>query len=259
MSKIFYIGYYDTSGSLETRNYLLAATNKMTYIIFTLEKFYEKITVISHSGSRGKKSYPAQIKNLSPITKLSLLFTLGTGFILKRVLQRFILNIQLLYKLLFWIKKDDQVIVYHSLGYLALIALAKKIKKFRLILEVEEIYGDVLGSKKISEKELQFFSLADAYILPTELLNKKINIHNKPHAIIYETYQVEHSRKRLFNDGKIHCVYAGTFDPRKGGGMAAAEYLDDRYHMHILGFGSEKDTQHLHKIIDEVSKKQNVL
>ena len=39
-------------------------------------------------------------------------------------------------------------------------------------------------------------------------------------------------------------VYAGTYDPRKGGvlaAVAAGQYLDDKYHIHIIGFGDEQD------------------
>lgn len=52
-------------------------------------------------------------------------------------------------------------------------------------------------------------------------------------------------------------VYAGTFDPRKGGAMAAAAaaaYLDERFHIHILGFGSPKDTENMTKEIARISK-----
>ena len=61
--------------------------------------------------------------------------------------------------------------------------------------------------------------------------------------VIYGTYNVEKQIANKFDDGKIHCVYAGTFDPRKGGMSAvnAAKFLDEKYHIHILGFGTEKD------------------
>ena len=89
------------------------------------------------------------------------------------------------------------------------------------------------------------------------LKNDKINLKNKAYCIIHGTYNVEKQITRKFNDGRIHCVYAGTFDPRKGGVAAAAagEFLDERYHIHILGFGSENDKKLLIKTIEELSKK----
>ena len=60
-----------------------------------------------------------------------------------------------------------------------------------------------------------------------------------------------------YSDDKIHVVYAGTFDPRKGGATAAAatEWLSEKYHIHILGFGSSNDTEHIKKVIQNTNEK----
>ena len=89
------------------------------------------------------------------------------------------------------------------------------------------------------------------------LLTEKVNKSNKPYTISYGTYTVEHDRKCKFNDGKIHIVYAGTFDPRKGGAQAslsAVPYLTSDYHMHIIGFGDKPDVESVLHQIDELSK-----
>lgn len=44
--------------------------------------------------------------------------------------------------------KDSIVMVYHSLGYMSLVKRLKKLKGFKLIIEAEEIYGDVIGDEK---------------------------------------------------------------------------------------------------------------
>ncbi|MBO5480980.1 MAG: glycosyltransferase [Clostridia bacterium] len=65
-----------------------------------------------------------------------------------------------------------------------------------------------------------------------------------------------------WNDGRIHCVYAGTFDPRKGGvaaAAAAAQFLNSNYHIHIIGFGSENDKKLLINTIEEVQKKSDCI
>lgn len=132
-----------------------------------------------------------------------------------------------------------------------------------MILEVEEIYSDVTGNERTRAKELAFFKLADAYIFPTELLDQSVNTEHKPSTIVYGTYKVEKDRKHKFHeeDGKIHLVYAGTFDPRKGGVSAAAagEYLDKKFHIHILGFGSEEEKKVIKKQIEEVNSKNGAI
>lgn len=149
------------------------------------------------------------------------------------------------------------MLVYHSLGYMSLVAWLKKLTGCKLILEVEEIYSDVVGNQQIREKELEFFHLADAYLFPTELLDEAINTRRKPSVIIYGTYRIEREREgRVFLadclPARKHLLYAGTFDPRKGGvaAVAAAEFLPEGYHIHILGFGSDNDKQVLQHEIE---------
>ena len=67
--------------------------------------------------------------------------------------------------------------------------------------------------------------------------------------------------KLEFDKNKVHCVYAGTFDPRKGGAtaVAAAEYLPDNYHIHILGFGTETEVENMRGKIEKINKKSKAI
>ena len=115
--------------------------------------------------------------------------------------------------------------------------------------------------KRTRRKENFMFSAASSYIFSTELLNTEVNKDNKPYAICNGTYRAEPSliNEKIFNDkGKINCVCAGTFDPRKGGAAAAAaaaEFLPENYHIHILGFGNEAETKAMKDLINEIAKK----
>jgi hypothetical protein len=181
-----------------------------------------------------------------------------------------ILNIlfrwQFNFRFLVWsyknIKKNETVIVYHSLGYMNLFKILKKVKKFHIILEMEEIYADVFQNKRIKKSELKFAKLADGYIFPTDIMNTLINKFDKPYIIIHGTYKVEDEIKKIpykIIENKdcelIHCVYAGTFDSRKGGVYAAIEacrYLPSNYHMHILGFGTDEDVVNIKNSINNI-------
>lgn len=262
MEKIIYIGYYNSLNNNQKRNIVLAATNKMNYIIETMDKKFQ-VNVLSVSESRENKSYPLTEEKLFNNSKLILLPTKKFGNVFNRVIQRFFIKISLIKYILKNTDKNTKIIVYHSLGYLNTIKWLKKIKKFNLILEVEEIYADVIGNKKIRKKEINFFKSADNYIFPTKLLNDEINKENKSYLINHGTYKVEKQRngKLRDKDGKIHIVYAGTFDPRKGGAAAAAaaKFLPENYHIHILGFGSKNDTENMKKVILEISKESKCL
>lgn len=259
MKKIFYLGYYDIpENKKENRNIVLAATNKMSYIISTLDSLDYEVTVVSASATKNRQAYPARRMQLGVKSELLLFKTLPWGNKLRRIMSVLYSYFQVMRYLLTVPGEGDKVIVYHSVAYANIVRLAKKIKKFQLILEVEEIYADVYNSERVRKKEYNLFEKADAYIFPTELLNEKVNVKKKPYTIIYGTYQLEEDRKSRFEDGKIHCVYAGTFDPRKGGAVAAAAaagVLPSDYHIHVLGFGSEKDTNNLKEQIKKISEK----
>lgn len=249
---------YNTTDNIENRAIFPAACNKLSYIIDRLSQD-QQVEVISASNTLNKKSDSATVKQLNENATLQLLKGSGRGKSrLAGKISTILFKMRLFFHLLFHVKKDDDLWVYHSLSYMGMVKFVKKIKKCRLILEVEEIYGDVIKSSKTVKKELKYFKKADAYIFPTQLLHEKINGKGKPYAIIHGTYNVEEQRADKFDDGRIHCVYAGTFDPRKGGvaaAAAAAQFLDEKYHLHIIGFGSENDTKLLINTIQEMSKK----
>lgn len=258
MEKIFYMAYYNSTNSSERRNAVLSSVNKMNYICEALENNGYNTEIVSASGTTEKKFCKSKKVKLTDKTTLKLFSSLPRLNRIVSVIDRVILKTKLFLYMIKNTNKDSIVMVYHSLGYMSLVKRLKKLKGFKLIIEAEEIYGDVIGDEKTSQKEYEFFKIADAFIFPTELLSEKVNTEKKPEVIIYGTYHIEKELPKFFSDGKIHCVYAGTLDPRKGGAIASAEsalFLNENYHIHILGFGNEKEKAEMLNTIDSISKK----
>lgn len=258
MEKIFYMAYYNSTNSSERRNAVLSSVNKMNYICEALENNGYNTEIVSASGATEKKFCKSKKVKLTDKTTLKLFSSLPRLNRIVSVIDRVILKTKLFLYMIKNTNKDSIVMVYHSLGYMSLVKRLKKLKGFKLIIEAEEIYGDVIGDEKTSQKEYEFFKIADAFIFPTELLSEKVNTEKKPEVIIYGTYHIEKELPKLFSDGKTHCVYAGTLDPRKGGAIASAEsalFLNENYHIHILGFGNEKEKAEMLNTIDSISKK----
>lgn len=260
-----YIGYFDCLENKEqNRKYVLSATNKMEYIARKLVSSCEMVEIVSASGTKNIRGIcrGKSIKIDSDIS-LKLFTTFGTNNRILNVFARWGLKISMLAYILRNTKRGEPIIVYHSLGYMEVFKALIRLKKLKLILEVEEIYGDVINDARTTQKEMEFFKCADAYIFPTELLNKKINKQEKQHLVIHGTYQAEkvriskseYRKAHNWDEQKVHVVYAGTLDPRKGGTVAAAaaKYLPENYHIHILGFGSETDVQNMQKHISEIA------
>lgn len=223
MEKIYYLAYYDTDDK-EDRVHALSATDKIDYISGTISQLGYNIEIISASYTRNKnKAFDGKVKNVGENVNVKLFKTLKWGNRFQRKLSVIYNAIQVFFALM-KINKYDKIIVYHSLGYMNLVRIAHRLKKFHLIMEVEEIYSDVSGNKKLKEKEIKFLKEADSYIFATESISKIINTSNKNEAIIYGIYKVENKIKdSIYKDKFIHVVYAGTFDYRKGGVKSAIE------------------------------------
>lgn len=259
MKKIKYLVHYDFNDANPKRNYSLAGSTKVDYLLDQMIKagyyveIYSMASIISrkfgfHKGYTVKKD-GCSIQYQTEVTGDS---------IIAKILRNLIRYFTLLYFLLFKIKKDDILLVYHSPTFFRILNFVRRLRDFKLILEAEEIYHDVaLYSDSFVNSEEKLLQNADAYFFSTELLNSRVNIQNKDWLVVYGTYNIEPIIVDKYKDGKIHVVYAGTFDPNKGGAVAAAaagEYLSDKYHLHIIGFGSDEQISLIKNTIKQASK-----
>lgn len=183
---IKYIAFYDVnSNEEENRNVPPAAKTKLDYIISTLCSFEKKIEIISPAVTTSKNTFKGKKINLSEKCDLKLFLTFGKNKLVFTKVGTLITKILFMIYLFINVKKDDDVIVYHSLYYMRFIKILRKLKRFNLILEIEEIYSDVLNDEVRKKKEQAFFKCANSYIFPTILLNSEVNVNNKPYVIIH--------------------------------------------------------------------------
>ena len=253
----YYLSFYNCPAIAEDQRYDTPAANaKIEYIAKTLvTSGVEHLQIISLAGS--KKLCHGKTVNIDDKIDLRVFPTLGSDNKLRRGISFLYMQFLLFFFLISSVKKNDTVIVYHSLFYMFVVSLAKRIRGFRLVQEVEEIYSDVTGNISAKKKEMRFFQCADAYVFPTKMLNDLINTDSKSFVIVHGTYRVEQDRGQRFEDNRIHVIYAGTLDPRKGGALAAVSagaFLNEEYHIHILGFGNDSEKKQLIKTIQDVSQ-----
>lgn len=257
---ITYVGPYDTQGNgAENRSVAVAAVDKMNYITGALNMLSRDVHLVSPSATRNQCGYPGKTVPLGGNNRLTLFRTYSWGGKARRVVSVLSMRASLFVWLLRNCTAGQDVFVYHSLGYARLVALAHRIRGFRLILEVEEVYADVTGRARDRRVEMTIFSRADAFIFPTETLGTFLNRDGRPYAVVHGTYASESRMPGRLPDGRIHVVYAGTFDPRKGGALAAAaaEFLDERYHVHVIGFGTAIQTEALQRQVAEVASRSS--
>lgn len=249
-----YIGFYDLQNSKSDRVSVLAATNKMDYIANAIKRAGYEVEFVSPSWmGYGSDIKFEKKKNIILDEGVSL--TLCPSWITKNKITR---NIKIVFSLtwLFFyllknVKRNEKILAYHVQWISIPIRAAKFIKGFDLILEVEEIYQDIMVYKDVfATWEDKLIDAADSFILSTELLIPKIT-KNRPYVVVYGTYKIIEKSVESINDGKIHLVYAGVIDSIKKGAfnaLEASKFLTEDYHLHIIGFG---EVEKLKKIIKE--------
>lgn len=260
--KIYYLGTYDTPLSDVKRRFTVSAVSKMDYIISALNQSGYDVELISTSYILEKKWLikGGERKRLNDYTVLVLSRSFGGKATFVRHFAQLFSIICFFLKLL-KLTKRDSLIVYHAPWFSIPVRLAKYLKGFQLILEVEEIYAYAFSrGEKYLKKELKFIHAADKYILVNDLIANILHLSKCKTIISYGPYlsDLDDQAVSPFNDGKIHLVYAGSFDKRKMGAQSAvqvAPFLPSNYAIHILGFGDSSTTQELICEIELINQK----
>ncbi len=254
--KVYYLGFYnDSAATKQDRVMWLSAVSKMNYIIDVAVRLGYDVEILSLSPSSTIKGYDAGYFNLAPGVGLRLFKTLSRRTKLTRAYNIFCIQ-RSVYNYLRQLTSSDVVLCYHNMQMCNLLRRAKQNAGFKLILEVEELYSDVSGDANQRKQELDTFRYADAFVFPTELLNHSVNPDGKPFALCSGVYRANERIAKQRDDGKIHLVYAGTLEPRKGAAaaIAAAALLDDHYVLHVLGGGRSEWVDDIRDAIIDASE-----
>lgn len=266
VKKVFYLGYFSDIDKEKNRRGFPSADTKMQYVMDAMTKEGYDVEVLSFCGNdkrdcvwKKDDGYESTAGNV----RVRFFSSYRSRFRILRIWGR----------QLAWMdakryirqhvcQPDCSVLIYHSPVFYKVTKLLRKHGK-SFIYEAEEIYSDVTGNQKARKKELAQLKQAAGYMFSTAMLSRLVNTQHKPEIIVNGTYQTEPDRQvRLFDGGSeaprtIHCVYAGTLDVNKGGGLfaaSAAACLSESYHIHILGFGSPEKVAAFQKSIAPIQQ-----
>ena len=254
-----YVAFFDLPDyQHENRSAFPSAVSVVSYMAEVLGTV-EPVTVLSPARSLNPKGiYRGRRHAISDNITLKIPFSIGCRNPLIRCLVVGYTQLWLFFQLLFSVKRNESMVVYHSMSVIPCLRIIKRIKHIRLIEEVLEIYSDINPmSERKKRSEYAFFDCADGFIFATELLNQKINTGGKPYLIAPATYKVEKRLAGKYDDGDIHVIYAGTLRVSKGGAINAvyaAKFLPSRYRLHIVGYGSDSAINALKEAIQNVKQ-----
>lgn len=263
MTKVHYIGWYIAENDLQLYSGNIPGMLKMRYITRKLVEAGFQPHIYSFANKREGIIYCSHKTKEDgvPIRYSGGMHISGK---LTRLINNFVKQLSAVVYLLFTVKSEDTVILYHSVGFSTLLTRVNRLVNRNIILEVEEIYGyTAVGDEpKVLKKELRSISECKKYILINNHLARRFSI---PETAYVPCYGVADGIKRTvprIEDGRVHVVYAGTIEGRKQGAYTAAEaaeFLPDNYILHILGFGKEENINILKQKVDEINRKRGII
>lgn len=244
----------------EGRQYVLSSMDKLEYIVSAINRCGENVDIISPSCTRNKKGfYKGRVDALNDGNRVISAPTFGVASSLGRILQRSFALLWLMYFLVFRCQKGERIAVYHSVFYVPALVVAQKLRKIRVLLEVEEVFHELSAETsgwrvKMEESVIR---KAESYIFASKQLEQRCNQKNKPYAIANGRYIAAPAYEQPADDGKIHLVYAGLIEREKVAfnSVRTALYLPENYVIHIIGYGNDEDIQALKELVDEVNGK----
>jgi len=154
----------------------------VNFILEALED--EKVTCVGLS-SNGRKGWQKRKKSSNGNHIFVWLMNLN-----RRFLHDISFSLALFFFLLFRVKSNDCILVYNFTPRVALpIILLKSLKKFNLIIELEEVYSEIADYKRLGMFESHGFKLADGFILASRTMISLIG--EKPFVISAGYYERE--------------------------------------------------------------------
>lgn len=223
----------------------------MNYLISSLKKANLSIHIISFAVTNNKHfcHFPKLTLQLDSSEKITYIDTFGGPTILIKFLSWSWKMLQIHLFLLLQVKKNDTILVYHSLSFYYPIKIVSKFRNIKLIFEVEELYNaGIYSSEKKKYKEIRYLKKGNGFILINDLIGNLCGFTNKPNIVCYGAYHIQNQDKSSFKDGKIHIIYAGKIGEEGSDVYLAVEtmlYLDDNYVLHVLGYGSEQNLKNI--------------
>lgn len=252
--------HYIPGDSVENRAFTLSAVDKVDYIISAFTRNNIKIELISASRSTNEDGYyKERTDKISDMCKIISSPTFGTKSMIGKKIQRIYMLFWLTIFLLKNCKKGEWVAVYHSIFTVLPMLIVKKIKKIKIINEVEELFYELDTNTSNCRKklELKIIKESDSFIFASKQLNDKCNsIIKKPYVIANGSYNSV--PKRIYKKNKkIRLIYAGLISLGKVAfkTVEIANYLTSDYELCIIGYGDQNSIYELQKLINKVNIK----
>lgn len=257
MKKVYYIGWYISNENKSIFSGNVPGNLKMHYVVEQLIDSGCIPEIISLASKKNAKGLYSNIKTISQGCPLTYLGGCSGSSRLARKIDLIIKKLIFAYFFIFQIRKDDTVVLYHSVAITNMVAKLKRLVQRKVILEVEEIYGySALADRPWVNKEIESIKLMDYHICVNDGIPKNLHLEKDKFVVSFGVGHIPKRTVNRFDDGKIHVVYAGTIEMKKLGALSAVEaarFFPKDYILHILGFGSDGNMMKLKNRVAEIN------
>src|SRR5680860_266187 len=258
MRKIHYISFYLNQDEIEGRKLEVAAQSKISYIVESIKKAGFDVVVVSTAFTKEGLSFsPQKEVKVDPQESHVYLAAMSSKNIVLRKTRKTFMQLQLFLYLLKSVGENDAVMAYHSLPYIPVIKLFKKLKKIKFVLAFNDLYAlHFTNTKKVSKIkniECSFFNIADGFLFASPYMMELVD-ESKPAVISYGSYRIVKTARQEDN-GKIHIIYSGVIENlRKAAKLVAnaAVFLPKDYIIHIAGYGTEENIKEFISLCNEI-------
>lgn len=257
MKTVHYIGRYIAAQEWGTYVANVPGMMKMRYVADKIQESGYKLIIVSVADKDTKGFYCSKTFEHNGKT---IIYTGGIGkkSRFKSFFRTLIKQMTVLKYILFNTKKEDLIVLYHSVPYTNVVSRLVGWLNRRFVLEVEEIYGyNAVEDKPWVNDEIRRIKKFKKFTCVNDGIPQVLGLDAKDYVVIYGAGIFPTRTAERYDDGKIHVVYSGTIEGQKMGAMTAVEsarFLTSNYKMHISGFGNNNSVETLQKRISEINE-----
>lgn len=232
-------------------------TSKMNYFLRCFKELNIDTDILSLclKKDKGLKKVKKITNQFGQTVRHIINFDIGGKF--GKMLNLHFAKIQLLFYLMS-VPKGDVVFFYHERFYSSVFKYIRRIKKYKIICDIEEIYTihAKYSESKISE-EIEYLKGFEYYTVSNDSLAEILEITKENYVLCCGVYSPLITSYNNTDSEITNVLYAGTFDSAKGGAKAAIEsflFLDHGYQLTVCGFGTESQINNICSLIRQVEK-----
>lgn len=260
MSEVVYIlCQYDNGRSGRSLNSPPAGVSYVDYLVNAIKSTGRRVVIVSIAAGKDKSYFFSKNVVVDENERIIYLPTLKQRGNFGLRIAQFFSYLHLLYFIAVKIGKKDKILLCHDRGISVFYKIVRGFIRRQYYYFIGEIFSAIYDKGECSiQSEIRSIQGVKGYILINNLMPKLLgNISN--YCVCHGRYQLPKNAVHEFNDGLIHVVYAGKIDQKDVTdaflAVQVAKFLDNRYRVHVLGYGIPKDIEALEQTIATINMK----